>query len=583
MNKTFRITLAQINPTVGDLRYNSDLILDAIREAENRNSDIVLFPELALSGYPPEDLMLEQQFRKDNLKYLKGLIKKRFSPMAVIGYVEEHGGRLYNSAALVNSGKLVHSYKKVCLPNYGVFDEQRYFVSGPEIPIYSIGDFRIGINICEDIWVNPGPGELQSAYGAGLVITINSSPYHIRKSRERFEMFKRFAKRNNVYYAYVNIVGGQDELVFDGSSFVMDPNGELMALAKMFRRDLLTVDIPIDQLKKRSRRKKFTPRIQRLADQFPEVTETVVKYNRVTESTRITRQIADPPRSREEEIYNALVTGTRDYITKNGFTDVVIGLSGGIDSALTAAIAHDIVGSNHLHLVFMPTRYTSKESALGARKLAQNLGVNLVTYPIDDLLKAYTDKLSATFEGLEEDVTEENIQARIRGNILMALANKFNWLVLNTGNKSEVAIGFSTLYGDTAGGFAILKDLYKTMVFSLARWMNRMSRKFGLGSVIPPLIISKPPSAELRENQVDTDYFPPYDILDAILKRYVEFGESPKEIAELGFDIEEVKKIIHMVDINEYKRRQVAPGVKITPRGFGKDRRMPITHRYRFE
>ncbi|MBU1319910.1 MAG: NAD+ synthase [candidate division Zixibacteria bacterium] len=583
MSTSFRISLAQINPIVGGLRHNSELILESIHEAENRQSDIVLFPELALPGYPPEDLMLEQQFCRDNLKYLKELVRQRFSPMAVIGYVEECGGRLYNSSALICSGKLVHSYKKVCLPNYGVFDEQRYFVSGPEIPVYDLGDFRFGINICEDIWVNPGPGELQSAYGAGLVMTINSSPYHIRKSRERFEMFKRFAKRNGVYYAYVNIVGGQDELVFDGSSFVMDPNGELIALAGMFHEDLLTVDIPIEQLKKRSRRKKFTPRIVKLADQFPDVTEITVKYSPVAKSIRISTQIADPPRSREEEIYNALVTGTRDYIKKNGFTDVVIGLSGGIDSALTAAIAHDIVGSNHLHLVFMPTRYTSKESALGARKLAQNLGVKLVEYPIDGLLKNYTDTLSSTFEGLEEDVTEENIQARIRGNILMALANKFNWLVLNTGNKSEVAIGFCTLYGDTAGGFAILKDLYKTMVFSLARWMNRMSRKYGLGSIIPPLIISKPPSAELRENQVDTDYFPPYDILDAMLKRYVEFGESPREIAKLGFDLEEVQKVIRMVDINEYKRRQAAPGVKITPRGFGKDRRMPITNRYKFE
>jgi NAD+ synthase (glutamine-hydrolysing) len=396
-------------------------------------------------------------------------------------------------------------------------------------------------------------------------------------------MFKRFAKRNGVYYAYVNLVGGQDELVFDGSSFAMDPSGNIIALAGMFREELLLVDIPCDQLKKRSRKKKFTPKVVRLVEQFPPVNETVVECDPVEKSAPAPRQIADPPRSREEEIYHALVTGTRDYIKKNGFTDVVIGLSGGIDSALTAAIAHDIVGSNHLHLVFMPTRYTSRESTLGARRLAQNLGVQLVEYPIDDLLKNYTDVLSVTFEGLEEDVTEENIQARIRGNILMALANKFNWLVLNTGNKSEVAIGFCTLYGDTAGGFAILKDLYKTMVFSLARWMNRMSRKFGLGSVIPPLIIAKPPSAELRENQVDTDYFPPYDVLDAILKRYVEFGEAPKEISKLGFDIDEVRKVIRMVDINEYKRRQAAPGVKITPRGFGKDRRMPITNRYKFD
>ncbi len=583
MKSVFRIGLAQINPVVGDLDFNRNLIVEVGRNARKSQCDLVLFPELALSGYPPEDLMLEQQFVRDNRKHLRKLAKSCTAPLMVIGYVEGDDGKLYNSAALVSSGKVLHTYRKCCLPNYGVFDEQRYFSSGPNIPVYDLGGFGIGINICEDIWINPGPGDLQAANGAGLVATINSSPYHVRKSNERIRMLTRFAKRNKVYYAYVNLVGGQDELVFDGSSVVISPTGELLERGEMFREGLSIVDIPIDKLQKCSSKKKLGPRLTKAAQRYPRVIRVRIPFELKSKRKRIKSSITDPPRSREEEVYHALVTGTRDYIFKNGFTDVVVGLSGGIDSALTAAIAHDIVGSNHLHLVFMPTRYTTDESRTGARKLAQNLGVKLVEYDIDDLFDRYNETLKDSFEGMPEDITEENIQARIRGNILMALANKFNWLVLTTGNKSEVAVGYCTLYGDTAGGFAIIKDLYKTMVFRMARWMNRVSRKMGMGSIIPPLIISKPPSAELKADQVDTDALPPYDLLDAILKRYIENGESPQEIAKLGYDLKTVRGIIKLVDANEYKRRQAAPGVKITPRDFGKDRRMPITNRYTFK
>jgi NAD+ synthase (glutamine-hydrolysing) len=396
-------------------------------------------------------------------------------------------------------------------------------------------------------------------------------------------MLRKFAKRNQIFYAYVNLVGGQDELVFDGSSVVIEPDGEVIALGEMFREDLTVVDIPVDDLRKSSLKRKLTPRLSKAAKSLPTVKQIKLPYELRPKSKRVRRKRIDATIAREEEIYYALIVGTSDYIWKNDFTDIVVGLSGGIDSALTAVIAHDIVGSNHLHLVFMPTRYTSKESTDCARKLAQNLGVKLVEYEIDELFEHYKKVLADAFKGLPEDVAEENIQARIRGNILMALANKFNWLVLTTGNKSEVAIGYCTLYGDTAGGYAVIKDVYKTMVFGLARWINRITRKAGMGSLIPPLIITKQPSAELRANQRDIDVLPPYDALDEILKLYIEDGESPREIAKLGHDLRLVKRIIRLVDANEYKRRQAPPGVKITPRALGKDRRMPITNRYKFE
>lgn len=583
MKSTFRIALAQINPVVGDLRYNEELIARFIRKADKNTCDIILFPELSLSGYPPEDLLHEPQFIRDCEKHKRRIAKLKSKSMAVIGYPEKDGKRLYNSSALIVDGKVAHVYRKVCLPNYGVFDEKRYFAAGSEIPLYKLSKFNFGINICEDIWINPGPADLQATAGAGLVLTINSSPYHIRKSRERISMLTAYARRNKVYYGYVNLVGGQDELVFDGCSVMIDPNGKVVALGEMFEEDLLIVDLPVSELEKWSNPRRLSQRLQQAADRFPEIEPYDISYKVRRKSRRIKSRRVDKPVSREEEIYRALLKGTEDYIDKNGFTDVLIGLSGGIDSALTATIAHDVVGSDRLHLVFMPTVYTLDSSYRGARKLAQNLEVKLIEYQIDELFDGYKSLLQPEFEGLTEGTAEENIQARIRGNLLMALANKFNWLVLTTGNKSEVAVGYCTLYGDTAGGFSVLKDVYKTMVFRLAKWRNRMERSSGGSEIIPRIIINKPPSAELRAEQQDTDSLPPYDVLDPILKRYVEKGESPREIAGLGHDINLVKRIIRLVDIAEYKRRQAAPGVRITPRALGKDRRMPITNRYRFE
>jgi NAD+ synthase (glutamine-hydrolysing) len=583
MSDFLRIALAQINPIVGDLEYNENLIADSLRKADRQSCDIVLFPELALCGYPPEDLLLEPKFIDDTRKHLLRLAKRALKSMAVVGYAERFRGLLYNSAAVIADGRVAHSYKKVCLPNYGVFDERRYFASGPEIPVFDTGRIKIGINICEDIWIEPGPGDLQAERGASLVITINSSPYHVGKSEDRIEMLRRFAKRNSVHYAYVNVVGGQDELVFDGTSVVIDPKGKLLAVGNRFENDLILVDIPMEQLEIRSRRAGRRPELESARISFPGVVEYQLPRTIRAKQQRLASRKIAPALTREEEIYRALVTGTKDYLRKNGFTDTVVGLSGGIDSALTAIIAHEVVGSRHLHLVYMPTRFSSKTSENGAKRLAANLGVKLETLEIDNLYEAYKAKLAHAFRGLDEDITEENIQARIRGNILMAFSNKFNWLVLTTGNKSEIAVGYCTLYGDTAGGYAVIKDVYKTMVFRLARWINRQSRAQSQENLIPPMIITRPPSAELRPNQKDSDSLPPYDVLDKILIQYVERGMSPAEIAELGYDIKLVSRIVRMVDTSEYKRRQAAPGVKITPRGFGKDRRMPITNCYRFK
>jgi len=583
MKSTFRIALAQINPVVGDLSYNEKLISKFIRSADKKTCDLILFPELTLSGYPPEDLLLEPQFIKDCNRYLKRIIKLNSKCMVVLGYPEKHGDRLYNSSALIVDSTIAHTYRKVCLPNYGVFDEKRYFHAGNEIPLYELDRFKFAINICEDIWINPGPADLQAASGASLVLTINSSPYHIRKSRERISMLTSYAKRNRVYYGYVNLVGGQDELVFDGCSVVIDPNGKVIALGEMFEEDLLIVDLPVSKLEKRSAPIQLTKRFRDVADSFPQVEPYEIPHRIRRKSKTVRSHRVEKPVSREEEIYRALKKGTEDYIKKNGFTDILVGLSGGIDSALTATIAYDVVGSEKLHLVFMPTVYTQDISYRGARGLADNLGVKLIEYEIDEPFKLYKDILQSEFKGLPEDITEENLQARIRGNLLMALSNKFNRLVLTTGNKSEVAVGYCTLYGDTAGGFSVLKDVYKTMVFRLSKWRNRQERANGGANIIPSVIINRPPSAELRADQQDTDSLPPYSVLDSILKRYVEKGESPKEIANLGHDINMVKRIIRLVDTAEYKRRQGAPGVRITPRALGKDRRMPITNRYRFE
>jgi len=568
MNKRFRIALAQIDTIVGDLDSNLNKIIDFAHQAEKQGADLVAFPELALCGYPPEDLLLKKSFNTNIGKALRKLQKTRIKPIIVVGYPKINA-KDSNSAAVIYKNKLIASVDKFTLPNYGVFDEKRYFLPAETGYIFDLGLMRFGINICEDIWVSPGITEVLTLAGANLVINISSSPYHVRKNKYRREMIHRLTKSNYVYLAYCNLVGGQDELVFDGNSMVFMPDGELCAAAKAFEEDLLIADILPSEINP----KMFSIKIPKV---IPPIKAIDLSNFKAVAKTKLKSMRIETPLKIEEEIYRALVRGTSDYIRKNGFTDVVIGLSGGIDSALTAVIALDCVGSEHLHLVFMPSRYTSEQSTKDATKLAQNLDVELTTIPIDDTFGRYNELLADQFKGLKSDITEENLQARIRGNILMALSNKFGWLVLTTGNKSETSVGYSTLYGDTAGGFAVIKDVYKTLVFKLARWYNRREDK----TVIPKSIITKPPSAELRPDQKDSDSLPDYDILDPILKLYIEKDMGQNEIVDEGYDKKMVHRIIRLVDMAEYKRRQSPPGVRITPKAFGRDRRMPITQKY---
>lgn len=575
--KKLRIALAQINPVMGDLAGNSKKTLQYIEDAKKLSADIVVFPELSLSGYPPEDLLFKEKFIEDNLAFLKTISKKVHGVTVVLGFVNKANDDIYDAAAVIHEGKIAGIYHKIFLPNYGVFDEKRYFRPGSELPVFVLNGITFGVNICEDIWFQEGPAAPQSLYGkAEVIITTNASPYHVQKWKLRKKMLAERAAENSVFIVYCNTVGGQDELVFDGLSMVINPKGELISLGKPFEEDLLTVDInAVESLQARLQNpKRRDKKIEGLWD------EKNVK--RIVLSEEPLKQNKPRLRKREinfpgysEEIYKSLVIGTRDYVNKNGFKKAVIGMSGGIDSALTSAIAVDAIGKENVTGVFMPSRYSSDSSRKDAESVCKNLGIKLMTIPIEPVFKSYLESLSDVFKGLKPDVTEENIQARIRGNILMALSNKFGWLVLTTGNKSEMAVGYATLYGDMAGGFAVIKDVPKTLVYELARYRNRISKMF------PESILTKAPTAELRENQKDQDSLPPYEILDPILKAYVEEDSSPEEISATGFNVDIVKKVINMVDRSEYKRRQSPPGIKITQRAFGKDRRLPITNRYK--
>ena len=560
--------MAQVNTTVGDLAGNLEKITAYAKMAEKQGADLVTFPELALCGYPPEDLLLKRSFYRDTLDVLKELSKKKIKPVMVVGYphYDKYGT---NSAAVIYKNELLASVDKFMLPNYGVFDEKRYFKPGVESYVFDTGRIRFGVNVCEDIWISPGITEVLVRAGADLIVNVSSSPYHVRKEKYREKMVATMARRNKVYFAYCNLVGGQDELVFDGNSMVFDPAGKLIASGKHFMEDLVIVDISPEKIPDN---KKSLNSIKKA----PPVHIIKPEGFRVRKKKKIVVPMVYPPLKREEATYKALVLGTSDYIEKNGFSDVVIALSGGIDSALTAAIAYDCVGADKLHLVFMPSRFTSKSSHRDAKKLAKNLGAELLVFEIDDAFEQYKELLAEQFHGMPEDIAEENLQARIRGNLIMALSNKFGWLVLTTGNKSEISVGYCTLYGDTAGGFAVLKDVYKTLVFKLARYFNRKEGR----TVIPRSTITKPPSAELRADQKDTDSLPEYELLDPILKLYIEKDLGQSEIIECGFDAELVKRILRLVDLAEYKRRQSPPGVKITPKAFGRDRRMPITQKF---
>jgi len=561
--RKIRIALAQINPTLGDLKGNAQKILDFIGRAKKVKADIVTFPELSICGYPPEDLLLKERFIKDNLKMLEFIKKNISGIIAIIGFVsEDENGNIYNSAAIIKDKKLRGIYRKIELPNYGVFDEKRYFKSGKDVPVFILNGVIFGVNICEDIWKENGVAKVQSDKGAKIIINISSSPYHTGKVNLRKNILLERVKEIKTYVCYNNLVGGQDELVFDGASLVLDPEGNEIARGKQFEEDLVVADLAVEAETKDEFRDKDYINLGKLNDNELPALEI-----------KIPRKL-DPL----EEIYKALVLGTRDYVKKNGFEKVIIDLSGGIDSSLTAVIACDALGKENVIGISMPSRYSSEGTQRDAEILAKNLGIKFTRVYIDKIFSSYLDSLEKEFQGLRPDVTEENIQARIRGNILMALSNKFGYLVLTTGNKSEVSCGYCTLYGDMAGGFNVLKDVFKTLVYKLTIFRNEK----GKNNLIPESIIKRPPTAELRPDQKDEDTLPPYSILDGILKKYVEEGKSYREILQDGeFDPQLVRKVIQMVDKNEYKRRQAPPGIKITPRAFGKDWRFPITNKYK--
>ncbi|NPA58034.1 MAG: NAD+ synthase [Aquificae bacterium] len=571
--KTIRLALAQINSTVGDIEGNAEKIINGIKEAKKLEADIVAFPELAITGYPPEDLLLKPSFIRKNLKYLKKIAQESKGIISVVGFVDKVED-IYNAAAVLYNGEVVASYHKNHLPNYGVFDEVRYFQRGNRIVILNIEGYKIGLSICEDIWYPENPINIQAIEGVELVININASPYHIGKVKEREDLLKVRSRDNLISIAYVNMVGGQDELVFDGNSMVVAPDGSFSAKGKAFEEDLVVCDIDLDQIFRKQLKDDRLRNLRAGYKRDEKVVELFMDY-KIKEKLQTIPQRIELDQKETEEIYNALVLGLKDYIHKNDFQKVVIGLSGGIDSSLTAVIAVDALGSENVKGVLMPSIYTSKESIEDALQLAENLQIETFTIPIWDIYQTYIQQLQPVFKDRKPDTTEENLQARIRGNILMALSNKFGWIVLATGNKSEMSVGYATLYGDMVGGFAVLKDVYKTKVYELAIYRNTVS------PVIPERIIEKPPSAELKPDQKDEDELLPYPILDEIIYLYVEEDMPAEDIIRLGFDRKDVEKVIRMIDRNEYKRRQAPIGIRITRRGFGKDRRMPITNKFR--
>jgi NAD+ synthase (glutamine-hydrolysing) len=579
-----RVALAQLNVTVGDLQGNTRKILAAMKQAHAAGAHVVCTPELALTGYPPEDLLLKPGFVADNLERLQELIEEsRSMPelTAVIGFVDRDHD-IYNAAAIINSGRLTGVYHKHYLPNYGVFDENRYFEAGYKSPIFLINGVHVGVNICEDVWYPSGPLPMQALGGAEVILNINGSPYYAGKGGFREEMMATRAADNGVIVAYLNLVGGQDELVFDGGSMVFDEQGRQIARAKQFAEDMLIVDLDTSSVfrarlhdpRRRQDRSSIAP------DDVPLIAVDAAPYP--AEMARLYTTLGAPQRMEPKmeplaEIYAALVLGTRDYIHRSGFRKALIALSGGIDSSLTAAIAADALGAENVLGVSMPSGYSSEGSKSDAQELAENLGIQFMTIPIEDIFRTSLKVMQPALGEGDPGLAAENLQARIRGNILMTLSNKLGPIVLTTGNKSEMATGYSTLYGDMAGGFAVLKDVLKTLLYQLCIYRNSLDDR----PVIPQAVIDKPPSAELRPDQKDSDSLPPYEILDPILKAYVEDDRTFAEMLAMGFDKATVERVMRLVDISEYKRRQAPPGVKITPRAFGRDRRLPITNRYK--
>ncbi|KJJ84289.1 NH(3)-dependent NAD(+) synthetase [Candidatus Omnitrophus magneticus] len=616
--KILRVAIGQINQTVGDFAGNIVKIKTAIDSAIEKSVDIIAFPELAVCGYPAEDLLFKEHFIKENIKGLKKIVEHTRGITAIVGFVDmDKKGEIYNAAGVLSDRHFYGAYYKMMLPNYSVFDEKRYFNAGEKNSIFILGDFvngvgvgkkkhatkecvifandflrqesngeellsraEFGVVICEDLWVDNGPYMAQAAGGADIIFNISASPYHAGKSKERVDLARDRARETNAVIVYANLIGGQDELVFDGASFIVDPRGEIIAGGKHFEEDLVIADINLDKFKKAPVVQKKQNTLKRIYI-FPALKQEKINLvkKKFIENSNIQQGNVNSLTKKMgniEEIYRALVLGTKDYVIKNGFKKIILGLSGGIDSALTAVIACEALGKENVIGVTMPSPYSSSETFNDAKKIAQNLEIMFYEVPIETAMNAYKEILAPVFKDGARGIVEENLQARIRGNILMAFSNNYGWLVLTTGNKSETAVGYSTLYGDTAGGFAVIKDVPKTVVYELSNFINKQTNR----ELIPKTIIKRAPSAELRPNQKDTDSLPEYNILDQILKLYIEEDKSIIDIQKTGAGKTVIKNIINLVDKSEYKRRQSPPGIRITPKSFGKDRRLPITNKY---
>jgi NAD+ synthase (glutamine-hydrolysing) len=571
-----RLALAQINPVVGDLEGNRELILDRLSEAKANGADLVVFPELAVTGYPPEDLLLRPGFIRAAEDSVERIAREARGTTVLVG--GPHFDRdLYNACYVLSGGEVKAVYRKRFLPNYGVFDEDRYFAPGRDLILLEHGKTLVGPTVCEDMW-QPGPPATDLALaGAELLVNISASPFYIGRDREREEMFVTRARDNACFVAFCNTVGGQDELIFDGHSVVLDDEGKVIARAPGFEEVLLLADIEPQEVIGRRLRDVRRRALARERTEIPPVEIIHVGVRGPSQNgSKVTVEVA-PFVDELEQMRVALELGLRDYVGKNGFDEVVVGVSGGIDSAVTAALAAEALGADRVHCVSMPSRYSSEATRTDARVLAENLTCDFREIRIDAIVEAFDAALADSFRGTETDLTEENIQARVRGVVLMALSNKFGWMLVATGNKSELSVGYATLYGDMAGGFALLKDVYKTDVFRLARYLNERAGR----ELIPQSIINRAPSAELRDNQLDEDSLPPYPQLDEVLEQYVEHDRTKEELSEDGFEREVVERAVSMIDRAEYKRRQAPPGVKLRPKAFGRDRRTPITNRWR--
>jgi NAD+ synthase (glutamine-hydrolysing) len=568
-----RVALAQINTTVGDIWGNVEKMADTLERATDSGAELVAYPELTIPGYPPEDLLMRQSFIEENMRALHEFAGRVPENMVAAAGFVDLGADLYNACALVSGGEVLHRYHKRYLPNYGVFDENRYFREGSGAPVLRLDGALLGVSICEDIWYPGGPAREQALGGAGVLLNISASPYHRRKGAFRERMLGVRASDYGCYVVFCNLVGGQDELVFDGHSLVFDPEGNLISRARQFEEDLLVLDLyPEEVLIQRlheSRPRKEDP------ERSPEFID-VPGYEEKAGPAESEEPRVEPLLPEEGEVFEALVLGLRDYFKKNGFSRAVLGLSGGVDSSLCAVVASRALGPQNVTGVLMPSRYTSEASNTDAEAVAKNLRIDTQVVPIGPAFDAYMEMLGEAFRGLPEDVAEENVQARIRGNTIMAFSNKFGWIALSTGNKSELSVGYATLYGDMAGGFAVIKDVPKTLVYRICRYVNETEGR----EIVPDSVLTKEPSAELRPGQRDVDSLPPYEILDPILEAYIEDDKGVREIVASGFEEKDVRRVIKLVDAAEYKRRQAPIGIKVTSRAFGRDRRMPMTNRY---